>query len=52
MILARPRAILSWSSGKDSAHSLHVLRQQGDVDVVALLTTVNQAGSTLELTAP
>src|SRR5438445_11305495 len=43
MTLARPRAILSWSSGKDSAHSLHVLRQQGEVEVVALLTTVNQA---------
>jgi uncharacterized protein (TIGR00290 family) len=37
----KPRALLSWSSGKDSAWSLHVLRQQGEVDVVALLTTVN-----------
>jgi uncharacterized protein (TIGR00290 family) len=39
----RPRAILSWSSGKDSAHALHVLRQQGAVEVVALLTTINDA---------
>jgi uncharacterized protein (TIGR00290 family) len=38
----RPKALLSWSSGKDSAWSLHVLREQGDVEVVALLTTVNQ----------
>jgi uncharacterized protein (TIGR00290 family) len=38
----RPKAILSWSSGKDSAWTLHVLRQKGDVDVVALLTTINQ----------
>ena len=38
----RPEAILSWSSGKDSAWTLHVLRQKGDVDVVALLTTINQ----------
>ena len=37
----KPRALLSWSSGKDSAWTLHVLRQQGEVDVVALLTTVN-----------
>ena len=37
----RPKALLSWSSGKDSAWSLHVLRQRGDVDVVGLLTTVN-----------
>jgi uncharacterized protein (TIGR00290 family) len=39
---ARPRALLAWSSGKDSAWTLHVLRQQGEVDVVGLLTTVNQ----------
>lgn len=38
----RPKAILSWSSGKDSAWALHVLRQRGEVEVVALLTTVNE----------
>src|SRR5579859_959571 len=38
---ARPRALLSWSTGKDSAWTLHVLRQQPDVEVVGLLTTVN-----------
>ncbi len=37
----RPKALLSWSSGKDSAWSLHALQQAGEVDVVALLTTVN-----------
>lgn len=36
------RTLLSWSSGKDSAWSLHVLRQQPDVEVVGLMTTVNQ----------
>jgi len=40
---ARPKALLSWSSGKDSAWSLHVLRQRGEVTVAALLTTVNVA---------
>jgi uncharacterized protein (TIGR00290 family) len=35
-------ALLSWSSGKDSAWSLHVLRQRPDVRVVGLLTTVNE----------
>ena len=35
------RVLLSWSSGKDSAWTLHVLRQQSDVEVVGLLTTVN-----------
>jgi uncharacterized protein (TIGR00290 family) len=37
------RALLSWSSGKDSAHTLHVLRERGEVEVVGLLTTVNAA---------
>src|SRR5437868_10467603 len=35
------RVLLSWSSGKDSAWSLHVLRQQGDCEIVGLLTTIN-----------
>lgn len=36
------KAWLSWSSGKESAWSLHVMRQRGDVEITALLTTVNQ----------
>ena len=39
----RPRALLAWSSGKDSAWSLHELRAAGEVEVVGLLTTINQA---------
>jgi uncharacterized protein (TIGR00290 family) len=39
----RDRVLLAWSSGKDSAWSLHVLRAQAEVDVVGLLTTVNSA---------
>ena len=35
--------LLAWSSGKDSAFSLHVLRATPDVEVVGLLTTVNEA---------
>jgi uncharacterized protein (TIGR00290 family) len=35
------RVLLSWSSGKDSAWTLHVLQQDQDVEVVGLLTTVN-----------
>jgi uncharacterized protein (TIGR00290 family) len=38
----RKKALLSWSSGKDSAWALHVLRQAGDVEIVGLLTTVNR----------
>lgn len=40
---ARLPVLLAWSSGKDSAYTLHVLRQREDVQVVGLLTTVNQA---------
>jgi uncharacterized protein (TIGR00290 family) len=38
----RPKALLSWSSGKDSAWTLYRLRQQSELDVVGLLTTVNE----------
>jgi uncharacterized protein (TIGR00290 family) len=36
------KTLLAWSSGKDSAWTLHVLRSQG-IKVSALLTTLNQA---------
>ena len=42
MTTSRPKVLLSWSSGKDSAWALHVLRQQADLDVVGLLTTFNE----------
>jgi uncharacterized protein (TIGR00290 family) len=35
--------LVSWSSGKDGAWALHVLRQRGDVELVGLVTTVNEA---------
>jgi uncharacterized protein (TIGR00290 family) len=37
------KALLAWSSGKDSAWALHVLRRAAEVDVVGLLTTVSEA---------
>jgi uncharacterized protein (TIGR00290 family) len=37
-----PKTLLAWSSGKDSAWTLHVLRTQG-VEVSALLTTLNDS---------
>ncbi len=40
---ARPKALLAWSSGKDSAWSLHVVGARDDVEVVGLLTTINEA---------
>jgi len=38
----KKRTWLSWSSGKDSAWALHVLRRQPDIDVVGLFCTINQ----------
>jgi diphthamide synthase (EF-2-diphthine--ammonia ligase) len=43
--------LLSWSSGTDSAWALHVLRQQGEVDVVGLLTTLNAAAQRVAMHA-
>jgi uncharacterized protein (TIGR00290 family) len=37
----RPKAWLAWSSGKDSAWALHTVRRAGEIEIVALLTTVN-----------
>jgi uncharacterized protein (TIGR00290 family) len=35
------RVLLSWSSGKDCAWALHVLRQQPGIEIVGLLTALN-----------
>jgi uncharacterized protein (TIGR00290 family) len=40
--VSRDPVLLAWSSGKDSAFSLHVLRAREDVEVVGLLTTINE----------
>ena len=47
----RARTLLSWSSGKDSAWSLHILRQMPDVEVVGLLTTVNEVADRVAMHA-
>ncbi len=36
------RVLLSWSSGKDSAWALQVLRREPSIDVMGLLTTLNE----------
>jgi uncharacterized protein (TIGR00290 family) len=41
-VAIRPKVLLSWSSGKDSAWALHVLRQEARVEVVGLLTTLTE----------
>ena len=37
------KALISWSSGKDSAWVLHRLRQSGEYEIAGLLTTMNAA---------
>jgi len=39
--MSRVKTLLAWSSGKDSAWTLHVLRQSPEYDVVGLVTTIN-----------
>ncbi|MDQ3036795.1 MAG: adenine nucleotide alpha hydrolase [Myxococcota bacterium] len=41
--MTKPKAWVSWSSGKDAAWALHVARARGEVEIVGLLTTVNEA---------
>lgn len=45
------RVLLSWSSGKDSAWTLHVLRQTPDIEVTGLLTTLNEAAQRVAMHA-
>src|SRR5207342_3094870 len=41
-LTARPKALISWSSGKDSAFALHEVMQAGEFEVVGALTTVTE----------
>lgn len=43
MTRPRPRALIAWSSGKDSAWALHEARRAGDYEIVGALTTVTDA---------
>lgn len=38
----RPKALIAWSSGKDSAFALHEVRRAGTFDIVGALTTVTE----------
>ncbi len=50
-ILRRKRILLSWSSGKDSAWCLHVLRNRREYEIVGLLTTFNEAANRVAMHA-
>ena len=43
------KILVSWSSGKDSAWSLHVLRRDGAVEVGGLLTSMNEAAGRVSM---
>jgi uncharacterized protein (TIGR00290 family) len=45
------KTLVSWSSGKDSAWMVHVLRQRGDVEIGALLTTINESAQRVAMHA-
>jgi uncharacterized protein (TIGR00290 family) len=45
------RVLLSWSSGKDSAWTLHELRRDPDLRVGALLTTINRSANRVAMHA-
>jgi diphthamide synthase (EF-2-diphthine--ammonia ligase) len=38
----KPKALIAWSSGKDSAWALHKTRYAGEVEVVGALTTITE----------
>jgi len=49
--MGKPKALLSWSSGKDSAWALHVLREQAAWELVGLVTTINEASDRVAMHA-
>jgi uncharacterized protein (TIGR00290 family) len=40
--MSKPKLLLSWSSGKDSAWALHILREQDRYEIIGLVTTINE----------
>jgi uncharacterized protein (TIGR00290 family) len=45
------KTLVSWSSGKDSAWLVHVLRSMPDIQVGALLTTINESAERVAMHA-
>src|SRR6185437_12855450 len=44
-----PKALIAWSSGKDSAWALHEARRSGELDIVGALTTVTDTFSRISM---
>lgn len=49
--MGKPKAIVSWSSGKDSAWALHLLRQQDVYEIAGLVTTINASAERVAMHA-
>ena len=47
--MMRPKALISWSSGKDSAWSLHEVRRSGEFDVIGAVTTATDTFSRVSM---
>ncbi|MCW5694602.1 MAG: ATP-binding protein [Pseudolabrys sp.] len=47
--MTKPKTLIAWSSGKDSAWALHEARQSGDYDIVGALTTVTDSFSRVSM---
>lgn len=45
----RPKTLIAWSSGKDSAWALYEARKSGDYDIVGALTTVTDSFSRVSM---
>jgi len=45
----KPKALIAWSSGKDSAWALHQVRQAGTFEVVGALTTITDTFSRVSM---
>jgi len=45
------KCLVSWSSGKDSAWLVHVLRSMEDIEIGGLLTTINEAAQRVAMHA-
>lgn len=45
------KTLISWSSGKDSAWALHLLRDDPSISVVGLLTTINERSGRIAMHA-
>ena len=49
--MSKTKTLISWSSGKDSAWLVYKLRQQPDIELGALLTTVNESAGRVAMHA-